>query len=58
MHRNDKNLTENYTIPVFSEINTKQSFDEGNSSLFTNSILKKDKKEGRNHKSEKSQDYS
>jgi hypothetical protein len=37
---------------------TKQSFIEENSSLFMNSVLYKDKNEGRNIKTDKSQDYS
>ncbi len=43
---------------MVSEIYTKQSMNEENSSLFINSILQKDKNEGRTLKSEKSQEYS
>ncbi len=40
------------------ENHTKQSIIEENLSLFMNSILRKAKTEGRNLKSEKSQDYA
>jgi hypothetical protein len=58
MHQKKENLTENHTTPMVSEIYTKQSINEENSSLFINSILYKDKNEGRTLKSEKSQEYS
>jgi hypothetical protein len=43
-----------FTNPYF----TKQSISEGNSSIIINDILLKDKNEGRNLNSEKSQDYA
>jgi hypothetical protein len=58
MHQKEENLTENHTTLMVSEIYTKQSINEDSSSLFMNSILLKDEKEGRNIKSEKFQDYS
>ncbi len=53
MHRKEANLTENHTTPMVSvfAIHTKQSINTENSSLFMNSILYKDKNQGRNLKS-------
>ncbi len=36
MHRKEENLTENHTTPMVSEVHTKQSINEENSSLFMN----------------------
>ena len=47
MHRKQENLTETHTTPMVSEIHTKQSTKEENSSLFINSILQKSKNKGR-----------
>ncbi len=52
MHRKDENLTENNATPMVSEIYTKISMNDENSSLFKNSIL------GQNLKSEISQNYA
>ncbi len=57
MRSKEENLTENHTIPIISEICTKKSVNEENTSLFMNSS-QKGKKEDRNLKSEKSQDYA
>ncbi len=53
MHQKEENLT----TPVVSENYTKLSVIEENSSFFIYSILEKNKNEGRNLRSEKSQDY-
>jgi hypothetical protein len=58
MHRKTKNLIENHTTSVVSEIYTKQSINEENSSLSMNNIGRKAKKKGGNLKSERSQTYS
>ncbi len=39
MHRKEENLTENHTTHMVSEIFTKQSLNDENSSLFMHSIL-------------------
>jgi hypothetical protein len=39
MHRKEENLTENHTTPMVSEIHTKKSVNEENSSLVMNNIL-------------------
>jgi hypothetical protein len=51
MHQKEENITENLTTPAVLENYTKQSVIEENSSL------EKNKNEGRNLRSEKSQDY-
>jgi hypothetical protein len=38
-YKKAENLTENHTTPMVSEIHTKQSINEENSSLFLNSTL-------------------
>jgi hypothetical protein len=43
MHRKEENLTKNHTIPMVSEIHTKQTTNEENSRLFMNSVLLKGK---------------
>ncbi len=43
MHRKEENLTENHTTPMFSEIHTKLSIDEGSLSIFMNSFFRKAK---------------
>jgi hypothetical protein len=55
MHQKEENLTVNHTIPMVSEMTTKESTtNEENSRLFMNSILLKGKNEGRSLKPEKS----
>jgi hypothetical protein len=39
MYRKEETLIENHTIPLVSEIYTKRSINEENSSLFVNSIF-------------------
>ncbi len=39
MHQKEENLTENHATPTVSEIYTKQSTKEENSSFFMNTIL-------------------
>ncbi len=59
MHQKEENLTENHTTPTVSEIYTKQSTKEENSSFFHEyCFVERQKRRCINLKSETSQDYS